>query len=44
MPEKRQAIGDPPITRIGTVIRDLRRRVVIDGSEEALPEGFEHFR
>lgn len=40
----RRAAGALPITRIGTVIRDLRQCVVIDGSEEALPEGFEHFR
>ena len=40
----RRAIGELPITRIGTVIRDRRQRVVTDAGEVALPDGFEHFR
>ena len=40
----RRAIGELPITRIGTVIRDRRQRVVSDAGEVALPDGFEHFR
>lgn len=40
----RRAVGDLPITRIGTVIRDRRQAVVVDGDERPLPDGFEHFR
>lgn len=40
----RRALGDLPMTRIGTVIRDRRQAVLVDGSERPLPDGFEHFR
>jgi len=40
----RKAIGDVPITRIGTVIRDRRQAVIVDGEERPVPPGFEHFR
>jgi thiamine-monophosphate kinase len=40
----RRAIGDLPITRIGTVIRDRRQAVLVEGEERPLPDGFEHFR
>ena len=40
----RRSIGDLPITRIGTVIRDRRQAVVVDGEERPIPPGFEHFR
>jgi thiamine-monophosphate kinase len=37
-------VGDLPITRIGTVIRDRRVAVAAPGGERPLPAGFEHFR
>ena len=40
----RREVGELPITRIGTVIRDRRQRVVTATGEQALPDGFEHFR
>ncbi|MGE3578993.1 MAG: thiamine-phosphate kinase [Vicinamibacterales bacterium] len=40
----RRALGDLPITRIGTVIRDRRQAVLVDGHERPIPDGFEHFR
>ena len=40
----RRAIGDLPLTRIGTVIRDRRLGLLLDGEERPFPAGFEHFR
>jgi hypothetical protein len=41
----RRHVADPPLTRIGVLTKDPDERVVAqDGKEEALPEGFEHFR
>lgn len=40
----RREVGELAITRIGTVIRDRRLRVVTPAGERDLPEGFEHFR
>ena len=40
----RREVGELPITCIGTVIRDRRLRVVTATGEQALPDGFEHFR
>jgi thiamine-monophosphate kinase len=40
----RRALGDLPITRIGTVIRDRRQAMLVDGAGRPLPGGFEHFR
>ena len=37
-------VGELPITRIGTVIRDRRQKVVTATGEQAMPDGFEHFR
>ena len=37
-------LGDLPITRIGTVIRDRRLAVRTPHGERPLPAGFEHFR
>ncbi len=39
-----RVIGDLPLTRIGTVIRERRLRVVTGGVEHEIPDGFEHFR
>jgi thiamine-monophosphate kinase len=40
----RRAVGDLPITRIGTITKDRRVRVVTATGELDLPPGFEHFR
>jgi thiamine-monophosphate kinase len=40
-----QRVADPPLTRIGVFTKDAREFILDrDGSEEPLPEGYEHFR
>jgi thiamine-monophosphate kinase len=37
-------VADPPLTKIGTLTKDLNERVLVrDGKEEVIPEGYEHF-
>jgi thiamine-monophosphate kinase len=37
-------VADPPLTKIGVFTKDPRELVIVRGdTEEALPEGFEHF-
>lgn len=37
-------VADPPLTKIGVFTKDPDERVIVRGeSEQALPEGFEHF-
>ncbi len=39
-----ETIADVPVTRIGTIVRDAKRRVRIAGEFLLLPMGFDHFR
>ena len=40
----RRHVGDLPITKIGVVTKEQKVVLRTPGGEEALPEGFEHFR